>query len=1453
MESLGPVVSSARVHDSLNLPNQNLKTPDHTDSSASTEEKAAIVDKGQQSDGIIKTEKPEIGEVNSTPMVPTIVVEDMGDDEKPQVTAPDAGQTQAVEDDAVAAPGAFQIKPAPIIPEWYTVGWRQASGIDKPPLPEGEEKDNNILQMFIGEQYYGAWYHNAGIIIFAVLATHFLTRFHFGWGWLFIVLAVCNSAYTTSMSRFRRSARDDIQRELVKTRMASEHESAEWINNFLHRFWLIYEPVLSTSITASVNQILSTSTPAFLDSMNLTGFTLGTKAPRIDKVRTFPKTEEDVVMMDWGLSFTPKDTSDMTEKEKANMVNPRIELSVRVGKGLATAALPILVEDISFSGLLRIRMKLGHNFPHIQIVDISFLGKPDISYVLKPLGGDTFGFDIANVPGLSTFIRDMTHATLEPMMYEPNVFTLNLEQMLSGKPLDAAIGVVQVLVRSARGVKATKMGGGAPDPYASLNLEHRAEICHTNYKSNTYNPTWMETKFILVNTLKEVMVLDLYDYNDVRKDTLLGSVEFPLSKLLDDQTHEDIVSTILQEGKDRGELRYDVNYFPVIEAEEGKEEILDSTVGIVRLVIHQAKELDQSKALAGGLNPLCKVRATASITPSFKSPTKKRTNSPVWEVPYEFLCTDKNAAIITVKVIDDCDFLANPVIGYMSINLVDLLPLKDQAGRDWFKLSGCRSGKLRLSAEWKPLSMAGSLHGSDQYMPPIGVVRLVINKAVDVKNVEATLGGKSDPYVRVQVQNVTKGRTEVVNNNLNPVWDQIIYIPVHSLKENLTLECMDYQNLTKDRSLGSVELRVADLATKADNLRYPYLTTGVKAMEAPIELEQGHSYKGTLCYTAEFIPCLALKNIKFERQTTEKDRLASQYDNDRSSLSGSNASEDDDIPAGVTYIPEPTGRPDADATNNVPATATDVNVEPNGNGEPNGVADKKAEIEGVEMDHEELLAQQSGIIVFRIISGHLATKGRLEVLLDDGYWPIMSTPKARKTDAQWDYVGEGFMKEIDFGCIWLRLNEAAEGDSDDIVAEFKLDARTFLQDTLKGPHTYGLNDSEGNNHSSVVVEARYIPVPVTLEPRETVNNQGILRVELLDGREIRGVDRGGKSDPFAVFELNGQRVFKSQTRKKTTSPDWNEHFEVNVSSRYAAEFVVEVFDWNQIETAKSLGIGKIDLSTIEPMQSVERVISLVSTKHGEKGEVRLRLVFRPMIIAKTRKNTSTFTSAGRAMTTIGAMPLSAGLGVFHGVTGVFKHKEHEETAPGFPFGQTAGVSDNHAAVADKAFPSSESGHPVAGEPGTLRVTVLDAKDLVPHDIKPYTTVRVGDKEFKTKHTGKTGTPEWNDSFSFTVSSLTSMVYVWIYDHKTLAKDKEIAEGEVEIWRHIRPEGISSAEVYVQLRPAGVLHMRLEFEAGVNPNSSASIHSGDHHSRTLSIASPSRFSIRGRRPGHTEDE
>lgn len=262
-------------------------------------------------------------------------------------------------------------------------------------------------------------------------------------------------------------------------------------------------------------------------------------------------------------------------------------------------------------------------------------------------------------------------------------------------------------------------------------------------------------------------------------------------------------------------------------------------------------------------------------------------------------------------------------------------------------------------------------------------------------------------------------------------------------------------------------------------------------------------------------------------------------------------------------------------------------------------------------------------------------------------------------------------------------------------------------------------------------------------------DQGIVRVELVDAQDLRAADRSGKSDPYAVFSLNGSKVHKSETKKKTLKPEWNESFEVTVPSRVAADFSVELFDWNQIEQAKSLGVGKIDLVNIEPFEMNEQNIPLFTEKHGQKGHVRVRLVFQPAIIAKSRKNTSTFTTTGRALTQIGGLPGRAG----NNVLSVFKkgHKNKGDGLDALPepaepmsTGQAskpvgAGIDALNAGVA--AFPT-DGATGATGEPGALLVTVIGAKDLASPDWKPYATLRVGDKECKTKHTSKTAAPEW---------------------------------------------------------------------------------------------------------------
>jgi len=95
-----------------------------------------------------------------------------------------------------------------------------------------------------------------------------------------------------------------------------------------------------------------------------------------------------------------------------------------------------------------------------------------------------------------------------------------------------------------------------------------------------YNPTWNESKFLLVNSLTDNLVLTVMDYNEFRKDTEIGASIFELAQLHDDATREDLSLPILKDGKQRGELRADVLYFPVLKPqvnESGVEELPESS------------------------------------------------------------------------------------------------------------------------------------------------------------------------------------------------------------------------------------------------------------------------------------------------------------------------------------------------------------------------------------------------------------------------------------------------------------------------------------------------------------------------------------------------------------------------------------------------------------------------------------------------------------------------------------------------------------------------------------------------------------------------------------------------------------------------------------------------------------------------------------------------------------
>ncbi|KAL3465175.1 C2 domain-containing protein [Aspergillus heterothallicus] len=1092
-----------------------------------------------------------------------------------------------------------------------------------------EEHDDTTLldhQTFLegklDDKFFGDWYHNAGVIVFACLASWIVAVLGGGLGWIFIVMAACSTYYRTSLRRVRRNFRDDVNREMAKQRLETDTESLEWINSFLVKFWPIYAPVMCDTIINSVDQVLSTSTPAFLDSLRLKTFILGSKPPRLEHVKTYPKTEVDTVVMDWKFSFTPNDVLDLTARQLKNKINPKIVLEVRVGKGVVSKGLDVIVEDMACSGLMRVKVKLQIPFPHIERVDVCFLGKPEIDYVCKPLGGDTLGFDINFIPGLESFIKDQIHANLGPMMYEPNVFPIEIAKMLSGNAVDQAIGVVAVTLHGAHQLKNPDKFAGTPDPYAVVSLNNRTELGRTKTIQDTDNPRWNETIYVIITSFSDTLTIQPYDWNEFRKDKELGTATFALDKLEQEAEHESVYLEVLASGRSRGTIHADIRFFPVLEGnklENGEiEPPPELNTGIARLTVEQAKDLDGTKSIVGQLNPYGILLLNGKEI--HMTNKLKRTNNPIFQnASKEFLITDRKNARLGLVIKDDRDLTKDPILGSYQIKLNDMLKMMEK-GHQWFHLHGAKTGRAKLVLDWKPVAVGG-IAGGAGYVDPIGVMRIHFQNAASLRNLEKM--GKSDPYARVLLSGYMKARTVTFRNNLDPDWDEVVYVPIHSAREKLTLEVMDEESVGSDRSLGSVELSAAHYVHENEAGEYE-IDDEKQQLSSTLRLNQ-RSAKGILNYIVAFYPTVPVVNPDDEAEEDEADEeINGEPEGTELSRKSTDSKRKSYHSKSISV--------DSKASGKGAATNGTTDVQTNGraslesrpetrNSETMSVKSIK-EVPKTYISVDDLGNYESGFIVFKLHEVHLSRSNvHVEILMDDYMFPVWSSPKIRTKSAKVEDIGDAFVRELEFSKITLRIVEKlnAKEDDDHIVAKLTGDTYSTLQRILYTPTELVLRSNDGEV-SKVTVSARYIPVTMKLDPTESINNMGTLRVDVLDAADLPSADRNGYSDPYCKFRLDGKEVFKTKVQKKTLHPAWNEFFEAPIKSRIGADFRCDVYDWDFGDKADYLGGVPINLEMLDPFQAQEVTLTL----DGKSGAIRLKLLFKPTYVMRSRQGSSTF-------------------------------------------------------------------------------------------------------------------------------------------------------------------------------------------------------------------------------------
>ncbi|KAH3900035.1 Tcb3p SCDLUD_004352 [Saccharomycodes ludwigii] len=1099
--------------------------------------------------------------------------------------------------------------------------WKAIAGFDANPNTASDSNgkgigisingDSSVIKSYVEEYFYADYYYNFALIIGTCYFSWLFAYLGFSWLSLMIVFFCTASVYRAEFRRFNRNYRDDLKRITIHEDLSGKVETTIWLNSFLSKFWIIYMPVLSQQVKDIVNPILKSVTPGFgIDALTLNEFTLGTKAPTIDSIKSYTKKGKDIVEMDWAFSFTPNDTSNMTANEIRAKVNPKIALGITIGKGVVSKTLSVLAEDINFAAKARITLNLSDNFPNIKIVSVSLLEPPLVDFALKPIGGDTLGLDIMSfLPGLKSFVKSMIDSNAGPMLYAPNKLDINVEEILAASAKDC-LGIVAVTVS-----KVDHLTRSA-SPYISLTTEsgsfnNVAPEIHTSTKKKVQEScSWNETKFLLVNSLEQKLLIkcldaatDDADYTD----KLLGETDFDLHELLQKDIFANKTVNLKKGTRSTGTLTYSIQWYPVVsvsdKSDQQQKEVTPSKsntttagiedydefdddidngadVGVLKMTLHSIVNLSTSSSPYGILNPSVELYVEDELIKAFR--TIKRTNEPSWEEIIEVLIPSRSSSVLRLSVFDNQFKTKTKICEYVGTTR-DLL---DHWKANDFMFHGSPSGDIRLSGIWKPVKIdsLGKANGKNKKLTTstLGTVRLHIRDGV-FSSSDLSGVGDIDPYVVVSLGREIKYRSHYFSENKTPVFNSLVYLPVLNGNETVTLSFYDYQSVGKDRYIGNYSFTVSQLLKKDSSTgRYVLFDGSKDIITCGIRTSDGISKKSLAHISLSFLPAIPVFSPSELQEVKETEKRIAEHEQ-------------------KFKIEQ------AELREKLEKCPDDYEVVE--------VSDDDDELvkklhRKEQMTLKQLLDFNSGSLSFEILNGKGFSPGSyINIVFDDISYPsFVSSRIGSSVSGLSQASGVQFIRDLKHSVATIRsTKKRVAKDNDDVIKEFTIDTMDLLEKCYSEPGVI-----RGSNGLSLEFRCVYVPCALTLPDSETIRDTGELKVHLVSAENVPSHDRNGKSDPFVVITIDGIKVFKSNIEKKTLNPTWNETTLITLPSRSRSRITVEVYDWDRTGSNDFLCSANLPAERIKAGHHQDWKLSL-----KPKGTIFIKTHFKPQyMIAK---------------------------------------------------------------------------------------------------------------------------------------------------------------------------------------------------------------------------------------------
>lgn len=265
------------------------------------------------------------------------------------------------------------------------------------------------------------------------------------------------------------------------------------------------------------------------------------------------------------------------------------------------------------------------------------------------------------------------------------------------------------------------------------------------------------------------------------------------------------------------------------------------SVGTLEVKLVQAKDLT-NKDIIGKSDPFAVLYVRPLRDRRKKSRTINNELNPVWNEHFEFVIEDASTQHLTVKIYDEEGLQSAELIGCAQIQLTELQPgkvkdvwlklVKDldiqrdnkNRGQVHLELLYCPYGMqngftnpfaqkfsmtslekvLKSGAEGKDAVEDGGEVNRRKEVYVRGVLSVTVVSAEDLP--PADLMGKADPYVVISLKKTqARNKTRVVNENLNPAWNQTFdFVVEDGLHDMLILEVWDHDTFGKDYMGGCI-------------------------------------------------------------------------------------------------------------------------------------------------------------------------------------------------------------------------------------------------------------------------------------------------------------------------------------------------------------------------------------------------------------------------------------------------------------------------------------------------------------------------------------------------------------------------------------------------------------------------------------------------------------------------